>query len=96
MTRTDLPTLAELTECVHQYARELKSFSPDELREFPGDTAGGECRLQVHDGSWQFHTGDSQYDTDHRGEWSSAFVPRGAGLKTCRSIARNMLAYLLE
>jgi len=93
-TRNDLPTLAELAECVHQYAQELKAYSPAELREYPGDTAGGECRLQVRDGSWQLWTGDSQFDTDSRGEWSSAFVPRGAGMRTCRTIARDMLADL--
>jgi hypothetical protein len=87
-----LPTIAELAREIHNYAGYLKrNYSADDLRETPDDTAGGDFRLQVHDGAWYTHTGDPQYDQDHRGAWSSAFVPRGAGLKRCREIAREML-----
>jgi hypothetical protein len=87
-----LPTLAELAQELHDYAEYLKhNYSADDLRETPDDTAGGDFRLRVYNGSWSVNTGDSQYDQDHRGAWALAFVPRGASLKRCREIARQML-----
>lgn len=35
-----------------------------------------ELRLQIHDdGTWSIHTGDPQYDQDHRGVWADTVVP---------------------
>ena len=33
-----------------------------------------DVRVQRFDGEWFFHSGDAQYDTDHRGFWGSGKV----------------------
>ena len=33
-----------------------------------------DVRLRYFDGAWSLHTGDVQYDTDHRGFWGSSSV----------------------
>lgn len=39
------------------------------------DEAWIDVRLQIDtDGAWRLHTGDAQYDTDHRGYWGSAEI----------------------
>lgn len=53
--------------------------------------AGGEVRLQYHEGDWTLWTGDSSYDTDHQGEWSCAFVPRITTREESRDIAKDLI-----
>jgi hypothetical protein len=88
-------TVAELTKEVYECGQYLKrEFKPAELRvpgQFPGDTVGTDIRLQLHDGTWSFHTGDSQYDQDHRGAWGSGFCPRGVSKAEARSIAKDLI-----
>ena len=41
-----------------------------------GETRMMEMRLQIHDdNTWSIHTGDPQYDQDHRGLWADTVVP---------------------
>ena len=51
-------------------------------------------RLQVHDGGWYVHSGDAQYDTDHRGYWGAASVSEddsdGALQDTARDLIRQV------
>lgn len=49
--------------------------SPDMYQHGSDEPAMMEVRLQVHDdGTWSIHTGDPQYDQDHRGAWGDAVV----------------------
>lgn len=48
-----------------------------------------DVRLQVmSDGSWAIHTGDAQYDTDHRGYWWNETLTKRSN---CRDLARDMI-----
>lgn len=67
------------------------------LREnFPHDGSIEELsydvRLQVHpDGTWTLNTGDSSYDQDHRGFWSSSSIACSDDDERCREIARSLI-----
>lgn len=50
-----------------------------------------EVRLQVLRGSWAVHTGDSQYDTDHRGLWGSGEVGRRDSRSTLDDLAGDLI-----
>lgn len=50
-----------------------------------------DVRLQVHAGSWALHTGDSQYDQDHRGYWGSASIDGVLTRKAAREMARDLI-----
>lgn len=85
-------TVKELAAEVYEHGQYLKrSFSADELKDEPDSTPGTDCRLQLHDGSWSFHTGDSSFDQDHRGSWGAGFVPRGCTKDEARSIAKDLI-----
>ena len=66
-----------------------KRWIPDASEFEKGETRGIDVRLQVHDGSWSLHTGDSSYDQDHRGHW-------GAGFLTPRCNARELARELID
>lgn len=52
-----------------------------------------DVRLQVMpDGAWEVHSGDSQYDTDHRGFWGSSEVPATRGRWSSVAVARDLLS----
>lgn len=83
-------TIAELAEVVHDYGAYLqREFGPE-----PAEASDDICqdiRLQIHEDDWSTHTGDSQYDQDHRGVWGSAYVPRGVSKAGARNIARDLI-----
>lgn len=81
------PAVRELASCLSGLKRDIPG--PDEFG--PDETPGLEVRLQVHDGGWQLWTGDSQYDTDHRGSWADCYLTAS---DNCRTVARDMLAML--
>lgn len=46
------------------------------LFDFGEDASDIDVRLRVFNGHWEVLTGDSQYDTDHRGTWAyGSFTP---------------------
>lgn len=48
-----------------------------------------DVRLQVMDnGSWYLHTGDPQFDTDHRGYWGSGYLTADTD---CRELAYELI-----
>ncbi len=60
----------------------------DEMVDEEGNV-GFDVRLQVHEnGRWSVHTGDSQYDQDHRGFWGSGFLSRSTN---CRELAADLI-----
>lgn len=87
-------SIGDLADCVYSHGAYLKrNFDPADLAD-PSDsdsTPGSDVRLQVHAGSWSFHTGDSCYDQDHRGAWGAGFCPLGVTRKEAREIARDLI-----
>ena len=55
-----------------------------------------DCRLRHHDGSWSFHTGDSSYDTDHRGNWGASCVGADMTEDEAGSVADDLLDQVLD
>lgn len=50
---------------------------------------GIDVRLQITEGGWDVHSGDAQYDTDHRGYWGAGWVSQGTNV---RELARELIA----
>lgn len=51
-----------------------------------------DIRLQVMDDhQWYFHSGDSQYDQDHRGYWGSSCVGKCASMEIAKGIAKELI-----
>lgn len=83
-------TVSAIAAEVMAYAAELASMDPRDIAGDDGE-AYGDIRLQLVDGSWAVHTGDAQYDTDHRGAWGYASVTPDAGVGACTEIARDLI-----
>jgi hypothetical protein len=75
------PSVRELAALLAAVKRDVRAEADD------GE--GVEVRLQVVDGSWELHTGDPCYDTDHRGYW-------GAGTLTPDTNCRELAAELID
>lgn len=57
-------------ELENEWIQMRKIFTRDDLVcEDSEDFSGLDVRLVFHEGNWEVKTGDSQYDTDHRGFW---------------------------
>ena len=82
-------SVTRIAEELKAYSEELKTYSED-LEDGEGNV-GEDVRLQVVDGSWELHTGDSSYDQDHRGRWGASWVRAGASMAECRGIARDLI-----
>ena len=64
--------------------------------EFYGEE-GIDTRLQVlEDGTWEIHTGDSQYDQDHRGYWGSNSLPGDGHRFNSREVAKDLIDQVKE
>lgn len=70
------PAISDLAAALREIQRNADFPSlPAAREEEPSDDEQGECfdiRLQVTPGSWELHTGDASYDTDHRGAWGAS------------------------
>lgn len=69
----------------------------------PEDIADDDCqpsidvRLQVReDGSYEHHSGDASYDTDHRGYWGCGAVAPDDDDVALTALAREMVAEVLD
>jgi hypothetical protein len=67
----------------------------DEIRGY-GDVDETDVRLQVHGGSWSLHSGDAQYDTDHRGYWGAGSVSKDDSQASLRTTAKELIAEVEE
>jgi hypothetical protein len=43
------------------------------------------------DGAWSVHTGDSSYDTDHRGYWGASCIAVPATLADASDLAADLI-----
>lgn len=84
-------TIAEVAAELHDYAADLATYDPADITEYGCDDAGGDVRLQVRGGGWSVHTGDSQYDQDHRGAWGCGWIRAGASMRESRETARELI-----
>ena len=82
--------IGDVMDIVYGYGQSLATYDPADITEYGSDEPGGDIRLQVHNG-WMVHTGDSQYDQDHRGYWGSGWVPAGCTQAQARDIARELV-----
>lgn len=89
--------------------REMKKFSPGAIRvkdlanvlrevkrevEWKSQEDGlCDVRLRWYRGEWEVKFGISDYDTDHRGYWSSGYLARGSN---CHEIAMGLVGELLN
>lgn len=92
------PTIKELADALYSEGQYLKrNFSKEDLMDGPHDDfCGTDVRLQLHDGSWELHTGDSSYDQDHRGYWGASSISRGATRRECMDTARSLINEALD
>lgn len=73
------PEVNELAEVLFNY---VEILDPDtEL----------DVRLQVTEDDWQVHSGDPQYDTDHRGFWGYGTMNAAHTKADCMEMARFMI-----
>ncbi len=82
---------------IKSVASELRGYKPyieDSFVEESGEEPGMDVRLQYHDnGGWCLHTGDSQYDQDHRGHWGAGYLTRATN---CRELAKELIDEVVE
>jgi hypothetical protein len=96
----------ELAECIHALSHsplipweecvegDRDEYDSDE--DFLED-AYVDIRLQVYDDhQWSFRSGDSQYDTDHRGYWGSSSVGKCVSMKEAIEIAKELIEQASE
>lgn len=83
---SDYPSIRELARAI-RHAREWAAVACTEE-----ETEGYiDIRLQVVEGEgWELHTGDAQYDTDHRGSWGATTINPWARENTYE-IARDLI-----
>jgi hypothetical protein len=72
------------------YRNDLRKFPREDISDEEGN-AYGDCRLQVHGGTWTLWTGDSSYDTDHRGYWGANSVSPDDDKATLEAVADDLL-----
>ena len=79
---------------------DILSLSADVESEMIADGADEptiDCRLNYQPGrGFNFLTGDSQYDTDHRGFWGSSCVGADETDETAADIADGLLEQVIE
>jgi hypothetical protein len=90
-------SLEDLTEQIFNESQYLRSdYTEEELQIPDSDFSGIDCRLRVFDGDWSLITGDSQFDTDHRGYWAYGSIPYYCTLEEAQEIAESLIKALEE
>ena len=65
------PAIKDVARDLKNIARQISKYGLPEVEE-----GGCDVRLQVlPDGGWSVHSGDAQYDQDHRGYWGASSLP---------------------
>lgn len=65
---------------------EFREIDPDS-----NEPCALDVRLQVHEGKWTVWSGDSSFDTDHRGAWGSGAVRADMDGKALRAVAEDLI-----
>ena len=53
-------------------------------------------RLQIVNGSWELHSGDAQYDTDHRGYWGASCIDNPLDEEQALDLAQELIDEALD
>lgn len=83
---------------------ELKELHNDIIGELEGIRANcgaygypeTDVRLRYFEGDWEIKTGDSQYDTDHRGFWGASSVCEDAENLELQDIAVDLVEQVMD
>ncbi len=96
-TLASVPTVEALAHDL-RLARDSWRGYPESREVDPetGERYSMDVRLRVASDGWYLHTGDSSYDTDHRGLWGSLSVSRRDTLATLRETAASMIREALD
>ena len=88
---TKFPSIASVRSALVAEKRNLRKFSSlDDLLGENGESDSTDVRLQVYeDGSWAIHTGNPDYDQDHRGYWGASSLSYDR--ENLRDLARDLL-----
>lgn len=57
---------------------------------------GTPCAPYMTEGEWAFHSGDSQYDQDHRGYWGASGVGPDMTMRDLIGIAEDLAGQFLD
>jgi hypothetical protein len=77
-----MPPIAEVAKFLTAIKKQLKSWGLKET----------DVRLQVWpDGQWNLHSGDAQYDQDHRGYWGASGVSTSDSADDLRRAAKDLI-----
>lgn len=93
--------LNQLSEEIFQLSAWMRNtFTEEELSGWTDSgyesEPGIDVRIQWFDetGSYKLHTGDSQYDTDHSGNWGYGFIPYDCSINDADYIANELVENL--
>lgn len=85
----------ELRREVSAYSEQLGEYDPADIADDEGGPSG-DLRVQWLDGSMHIHTGDAQYDTNHRGVWASAIVEPDMHVSDVCTLVSELLEELAD
>jgi len=100
-TRETLEAMeAELIQETHAFLCDVRddaaTYAPEDIADDDG-SPGIDVRLQVmDDGSYEHHSGDASYDTDHRGFWGCGTVAPEDDDVALTALAREIVAEVLD
>jgi hypothetical protein len=83
--------VADVADAIYEYGKDLKANEKCYFGGLPKDERYGDIRVRVFDGTWEIHTGDAQYDQDHRGLWGAACVRPGISKHDAWALAIDLL-----
>lgn len=80
------PKISDVARDLKEIAREVKGYNLVEE-----DSV--DVRLQVEEnGDWRLWSGDSQYDTDHRGHWGASSIPSDGSSFNASEVAKDLIS----
>lgn len=90
------PTCRSLTQELVEVRDAISGYAPEDITEPGEESPGVDVRLQVQGGGWYLHSGDAQYDQDHRGWWGTSWLRQGVTREELRCVARDLRDQVLD
>ena len=87
--------IAALAADLLELSRSIDDYDPDDLGDGSGEPSI-DVRLRWHDGEFSVLTGDSSYDTDHRGYWGASSVGADLEPDDAKGIALDLLEQVID
>jgi len=95
VAKTDFATAGGLDALTAELLRVSADVEPD-MVDLGCDEPTICVRLRYRKGIFALHTGDSQYDQDHRGSWGSSFVVADETEESAREIAEDLIYQVID